>query len=182
MRPAQEIIGQVQAASWTRSIEIWELQEVTKQGWRDEIPSGAALGQCTKKHHHTQDEPAPNATEVCGTPYVIDKGTGYGEVVQDCEYRVYNDWCKYTAKEWGPVDVITLKGTDLHPRWPDPILGAQQRGGEREETYEVVFETEKGTYTYETSDAGEFARFEMDSRWVLKVGPLGGVRPVEQAQ
>jgi ribosomal protein L40E len=179
--PAQEITAQVQDISWTRSIQILGLRDVTRENWRDEIPSGVSVGRCTKKQHHTQDEPAPQATEVCGTPYVIDQGTGRGEVVQDCKYLVYADWCQYTAQEWAEVDVVTLAGNDPLPRWPEPVLGAQQRQGNQDESYEVTFAGGGRTYTYTTSDPATFAQYQVGSRWVLKVGGLGGIRPVGPA-
>jgi hypothetical protein len=180
--PAQEITAQVQDVSWTRSIHILGLRDVSRENWRDEIPSGATLGRCTSKHHHTQAEPAPRATEVCGTPYVIDRGTGHGEVVQDCEYRVYADWCQYKTQEWAEVDVITLSGDDPSPRWPAPALGVQQKQGDKKESYEITFSSGNKTYTYKTSDPATFAQFQVGSQWILKLGGLGGVRPLRPAQ
>jgi hypothetical protein len=118
---------------------------------------------------------------VCGTPYTVDKGTGHGEVVQDCKYEVYAEWCSYTAQEWRPVAPLTLSGNDLNPRWPDTPLAANQRAGEREERYEVVFETEDKRYTYSTSDVNTFQRCQIGSRWVLQTNALGGVRSIEPA-
>ena len=180
--PAQEMTGQVQAVEWTRSIEIEELRDVTKEDWRNEIPSSAGLGRCTRKHHHTQDDPAPNAAEVCGTPYTVDTGTGHGQVVQDCEYRVYADWCQYTVEEWKEVDESTLSGHDLNPRWPNPSLGPKQREGKRRETYSVVFDTEERTYTYRTSNVDRFVRCEIGSRWILQVNAFNAVTSIEPAR
>jgi ribosomal protein L40E len=182
MTPSMELTGQVQAVSWTRSIRIEELGNVTKEAWFDGIPSGARVGMCTKKHRHTQDEPAPNATEVCGTPYTVDKGTGHGEVVQDCQYKVYADWCEYTVRAWKAANEVTSEGSDLDPRWPDPDLGVNRREAERKEVYRVRFDTEQGTYTYSTSDVNNFLRFTIGSRWTLKVSPMGGVSPIGPAQ
>jgi ribosomal protein L40E len=180
--PSKEIQGQVMSVSWTRSIEIEELRDVTREDWRDEIPADASVGTCTDKLHHTQDQPAANAREVCGTPYTVDKGTGHGEVVQDCQYEVYADWCKYTAREWKQVDTVTLSGQDYSPRWPAPAFGAQQREGDQRQSYKVVFETEEKNYTYETSDPDEYSQYQVGSRWILKVTALGGVRSAEPAR
>ena len=176
----EEVVGQVQSVSWTRTIQIEALQDVTREDWRDEIPADAKMGRCTQKRHHTQDDPAPNATEVCGTPYTVDTGTGHGEVVQDCQYEVYAEWCTYTVQEWKQVDDVTVSGSDLSPQWPVLSLAAEQRAGEHQETYEVVFETEKKTYVYQTSDPDTFAQFQTGSRWKLKVSALGRVKPVER--
>jgi hypothetical protein len=145
--PSKEVIGEVRAVSWTRAIEIEELRDVTKEDWRDKVPSGAAISSCTQKYHHTQDNPAPNAEEVCGTPYTVDTGSGYGKVVQDCKYKVYKDWCAYTVKEWKQVDVVTLRGDDYDPHWPAPRLGLNRREGDRKEKYQVILVADGKTWT-----------------------------------
>ncbi len=178
----QDVVGTVQSVSWTRSIAIEELGPVTHEDWRDEIPSDAVVGTCTQKVHHTQSEPAPNAEKVCGTPYTVDKGSGYGEVVQDCEYQVYADWCKYTVEEWQAVDEATLSGDDLNPRWPNLQLNTDQREGERKEHYEIIFDTDGKRYTYKTGDAAEFAQCQIGSRWILKVNTFNAVTSIEPAR
>jgi ribosomal protein L40E len=180
--PTQEVVGQVRALEWTREIEIEELQPVTREDWADEIPSQAAPGTCTQKYHHTQDEPAPKATEVCGTPYTLDTGTGQGKVVKDCQYRVYAEWCEYTTEEWRQVDPATLSGNDLNPRWPELRLAGRQREGKREEQYAVTFDTEDRSYTYHTSDVDRFLQYEIGSRWILEVNALNNVRSTKPAR
>jgi len=181
-RSTEQATGVVQGFSWSRSIEIEALRDVSDEGWRDKIPSGASVGRCTQKYHHTQDNPVPGAEEVCGTPYTVDKGSGYGEVVQDCQYKVYADWCTYTTQQWAKVDTITRDGTDAFPRWPDPALNARQRPGDRDETYRVFFDTGERTVTYRTSDPNEFSRFEVGEKWLLEVNTRGGARPIEPVQ
>ena len=179
--PAQEVTGTVQGLSWSRSIEIEGLHEVSHEAWRDSIPSDAQLGRCTQKVHHTQDDPAPGAKEVCGTPYVVDTGTGHGEVVQDCQYEVYADWCTYTTQEWAKVDVVTVEGDATSPRWPDPILNAQQRLGDRDESYQVYFDTGQEVVTYRTSDPDAFNQYPIGSTWLLRVNARGAASPIEPA-
>jgi ribosomal protein L40E len=174
-----DIVGSVENVSWTRTVAVMELGPVTREDWRDEVPSEGAILSCTEKVHHTQSESAPNSREVCGTPYTVDKGSGYGEVIQDCEYEVYADWCKYEIDEWRKVDEINVSGSDLNAYWPAVQLAAQQREGDRDEVYEVVFEGDGETYSYETRDPAEFARFQVGSRWLLKVNQLNAVVSVE---
>ena len=181
LRPAVEVVGQVRAVSWTRSIAIEQLVSVTEEGWRDEIPSGAIVGACTRKPRHTQKDPAPGAEKVCGTPYTVDQGSGYGKVVQDCQYRVYADWCQYQAREWQEVDEAELSGSDLSPRWPQVSLGSDRREGERSEVYQVTFDGDGKTYTYRLRDPAQFARFQVGSRWTLKTRGVT-VESVEPAQ
>lgn len=180
--PSREVIGQVQSVEWERSIEIQALTDVQHQDWRDEIPSGVRVQSCTQRERRTQDEPAPNATEECGTPYTVDTGTGAGKVVQDCVYHVYDDWCTYTTQEWRRADTATASGVDYNPRWPDLRLAGNQREGERSETYKVLFQTENKAYTYTTSDLDQFRACQIGTRWTLKTNALGGVRSIEPAR
>ena len=132
--------------------------------------------------HHTQDNPAPGAEEVCGTPYTVDKGTGHGEVVQDCRYKVYKDWCNYTVREWEKVDTAKLTGNDHNPKWPDLNLRRDQREGTQKETYKVEFRTEKKDYTYTTSSLDRFQQCQIDSKWKLEINMLGGIKSIERTQ
>ncbi|MBN1994800.1 MAG: zinc ribbon domain-containing protein [Anaerolineae bacterium] len=178
-----DINGTVQDVSWTRTIAIEALQPVEHADWRDSIPAEAIVGVCTQKVHHTQDNPAPNAKEVCGTPYSVDKGSGYAEVVQDCEYEVYEEWCKYTVDEWQKVDEVSLGGNNRNPQWPaEPVLSRNQRPGERVEQYKIIFNTEQGQYTYTTSSETEFQRYDLGSRWILKVNTFNAVMDTEPAR
>jgi len=181
-RPSKELNGVVRDVSWERRISIEALQPVSREDWRDEIPSDARLGNCRRKEHHTQsEEPAPGveAEKICGTPYTIDQGSGYGKVVQDCVYKVYADWCEYTREEWQEVDASVASGQDLNPYWPQVSLVSDQREGEYSEEYEVNFETEDRSYTYHPGDADEFSRYVIGSKWMLSVNALGGVTSVE---
>lgn len=181
-RQSEELVGTVQRVEWSRSIPILAQQEVEDEGWRDEIPAQAQIGACQLEYHHTQDEPAPSSEEKCGTPYTIDSGSGYGEVVQDCVYEVYEEWCTYTDLRWDQVDIVTATGTDLQPVWPEFTLGSDEREGESEESYQVFFDTDEGAYTYYASDTGEFNKFTNGSQWVLKVNPFDQVLDVEPAR
>lgn len=181
-RPSSDMAASVEGVTWTRSIPILGLVPVTRENWQDEIPPDAVVGECRLEPHHVQDSPAPNSKEICGTPYTVDKGSGFGEVVQDCQYQVYEEWCGYTVKEWQVIDQVVQSGNDLNPRWPVTQLAAGQQAGEGEEKYEIVFDTDGGTYTYATSDPAEFAQFAPGSRWNLKVNKLGGVVEVEPAR
>ena len=180
--PAKQTIGVVESVSWERRIEIEELGNVTHEDWRDEIPSDARIGTCREKYRRTQDSPAPNATEVCGTPYTVDTGTGHGEVVQDCEYEVYDDWCQYTVRDWKKVDTEISRGDDLRPYWPDPYLSRDQREGERDESYKVVLDADGERYTYHPRDEADFRRCQIGTRWSLTINVLGNIKSMEPAQ
>jgi ribosomal protein L40E len=178
---SSESVVLVQSIEWTYMIDIEELGPVTHENWRDEVPSGAKLGNCKPKEHHVQDEPAPNATEVCGTPYVEDTGTGQGKAVQDCEYHVYKDWCQYTVEEWRSIGPESASGRDLDPAWPALDLKSNQREGKRAEEYKVIFDDDGKTYTYTPGSLQKFRQFEIGSKWTVETNPLGGVISAQPA-
>lgn len=174
----------VQSVMWERSIAIMEERPVTHEDWEDQIPSGAVIGSCSKEYRRTQSEPAPGAEEVCGTPYTIDQGDGTGKVVQDCQYRIYENKCEYTVNEWTVVDKAVAQGNDPNPQWPRMSLQSGQREGTQAEEYVVTFRADDGdeTYTYHVNSADEFSRFGVGSYWTLKVNTFGNVTDAEPAR
>lgn len=175
----EELVGRVEGVQWERSIPIEALTLVERKGWFDEIPSDAEVGTCQLEYRYTSDEPKPNAEEVCGTPYTVDTGSGFGEVVQDCVYEVYDDKCTYSVMDWQIFDTFTLTGSDLNPRWPDTNITEDQREGDPDESYEVTFSSDEGNYSYTASDPDEFSQFTTGSSWTLTVNALGSVVSVE---
>ncbi len=167
------VSGVVTGLSWKRAVAIEAYAPAKHEDWRDEIPSEAEIEACSQKERSVVSEPVPNSTEVCGTPYTVDSGNGVGEVVQDCEYHVYDDYCSYSIMEWQTVDTVSVSGNDLNAYWPDPSLNEDQRLGERYETYAVLFDTPKGDYTYETDDYNQFSTFEIGSKWHLQINSFG---------
>jgi hypothetical protein len=174
----EETTGRVEAVEWEREIQIEGLVPVEYETWQSRLPDEATVGQCTMKLYDTQDRPSDGAREVCGTPYTVDKGNGLGEVVQDCQYEVYAEWCEYTVPEWQEIDVLTLSGSDFSPAWPSLALEEDQREGERDAAYRCIFTTEDGKRTYNTDDLDDFMRCQPGSRWVLEVNGLNGVRTI----
>ena len=165
----------VTRVEWERRIAIEAYTSVTDQDWRDEIPQGAELQSCSQKYRYTSDGPQPNATEVCGEPYIEDTGTGVGEVVQDCTYEVYDDYCEYTYLGWVAIETLTENGADLDPVWPTVTLSSDQREGERAEEYSIVFSGNGKTYTYTTEDVNLYLQADPGSQWTIEVNTLGGV-------
>jgi hypothetical protein len=176
----ESLVGQVQSVSWTRSIPILALGEVEDEAFYDEIPSNAEVGNCTLELYNTYDEPVAGAVEVCGEPYTVDTGSGVGEVVQDCVYELYEEYCSYTVPDWIEVDMITSSGANLDPYWPTVSLLVGQQEGEGTETYEIIFIADDERYTYTTESESEFGRYEIGSSWNLKVNTLGAVVSVEK--
>jgi ribosomal protein L40E len=174
--------GVVQSVQWESRIAVEALQPVAHEDWKDEIPVDAEVGTCTQKLHHVQDDPAPNSNKVCGTPYSVDKGSGVAEVVQDCQYEVYQDYCEYTVMDWQQVDEFTSTGNDFSPAWPEVKLTGEQREGQRDQIYMIVFETSDKQYTYTTSDSNLFQQCQIGSQWVLNTNGLGQIVSVEPAK
>ncbi len=174
-----DLSAEVAGVAWERSIAIEAYTTVTDSDWRDEVPEGAQVRSCTQEYRYTSEEPQPSATEVCGEEYVVDTGTGLGEVVQDCEYQVYDDYCEYTYMDWVVVESVTSSGQDLSPNWPATNPGTDQRAGERTESYTIMFSSESDTYTYTTTNVDLFMQAEIGSRWTLKINQLGGVQGIE---
>lgn len=175
----EEVRAQVQDISWQRSIAILEERLVEQEAWEGNLPSGAQSVACRNEYRQTSSNPVPNSTEVCGTPYTVDKGSGVGEVVQDCEYRVYDSYCEFQVLQWTVVEQAVAQDNDLQPYWPDLNLTASQREGERVEKYIVTFIAEGKSYTYETSDPSEFSQFSPGSEWTLSVNALGGITSIK---
>lgn len=178
---SQLVSGQVSDTYWKRAILVQALLPVQRQGWQPEIPSGATVGNCQERLYRTLDEPAPGSVEVCGTPYVVDTGTGVGEVVQDCQYQVFEDYCTYTVMGWQAVAPIVLEGRDLSPAWPGQRLSDQQRESGRNEEYVVTFQTEQGPVRFSVPSLQRFQQFTQGSRWNLELDSRGRVVGVEAA-
>jgi hypothetical protein len=178
----EQTVGTVSILNWERSVPIEVLGELETEAWFDEVPADAEIQSCQESYRYTQSEPAPNAVEICGTPYTIDEGSGYGEVVQDCEYEIYDDLCSYTTIDWIVLDTVTVTGDDLFPFWPDVGLMSDQRIGEGQESYQVTFSSEDQTYNYTPEDESEFSEFVQDSRWILEVNAVGSIVSLEPAR
>jgi len=170
-----EVEGTVTGLEWNRQISIEQLQPVSHKDWIDKIPADAQLGTCSQEVYTIQDQPSGNYREVCGTPYTIDTGTGVGEVVQDCQYEIYVDYCEYTVTEWTEVDVAKASGQNANPSWPTLNLSNDQRQGENNESYSIFFDSSDGSLEYKTSDENEFQQFTIGSHWTLEVTSMGGI-------
>jgi uncharacterized Zn-finger protein len=181
-----ELVGTVQSAEWQRTIPLQALAPVAQEGWRDEIPADRhTVGRCEERPRTTQADPIPGlrSEEICGTPYTIDQGTGFGQVVQDCEYRIYDDWCDYEVLEWTTVSTFEATGNDFAPFWPEPgTIGIEQRFGEYEESYKVVFRADGKNYTWTTSDPERFAEIGRNDNWILNINQIGGVQSLSPAR
>ena len=176
-----EIVGTVVAVEWNRSVEIEGLGDVEGEAWYDLVPSDAENLSCIEEVRNVESDPPTGATydEICGTPYTVDDGSGFGEVVQDCEYHVYDDKCTYSTVDWMVVDTSSLSGSNLSPQWPSLNLNDEQREGEQIESYVCVFEADGETYRYETENVSEYMGCQIAATFTLEVNTLGGVVSID---
>lgn len=179
----REVRAQVISASWQRSVVIEVFAPVQLEGWRAEIPAEATILSCSEEVSYTQDEPptTDNYTEVCGTEYTVETGSGFAEVVQDCVYQVYEDYCSYETTIWAPVATAQLEGFDLSPVSPDPALATNQRLAEESSHYVCVFANEDKTYEYVTNSIQEFQQCVVGSEWALTINGAGAVTAIDPA-
>jgi ribosomal protein L40E len=176
----EAVNGVVQGVHWERSIPVEALVPVQREAWEDQVPAGAELGSCQQEVRSVQDFPGPDTLEVCDEPYTVDTGDGFGEVVQDCEYQVMDEYCTYSIEEWRTVDTLSASGEGLDAFWPDPVASQGQRmGSEASETYTIVFQAGGQTYSYQTRDYELFQQAVVGSEWSLDVNSFGSVVSVQ---
>jgi ribosomal protein L40E len=176
-----ELTGVVQEVRWERAIPIEALVDVEYQDWRDEIPPNATIGTCKQAFRYESAEPEPDSEEVCGTPYTVDQGSGYAQVVQECVYRVFADSCVYRVPEWRVVETLNLSGTDYNPQWPAVSLSEGQRQSQEwSENYTVWFQADDERFTYRVRELEAFLDFQPGSQWTLLVNGFGDLVGVEQ--
>jgi len=176
-----DVTARVVDISWTRSIDIEEYGPVSSVDWYDSIPAGADIGRCESTYRYTSSNPEPNAVEVCSTAYIEDEGTGYGEVVMDCVYQVYEDRCEYTSDQWYTLTTLSSDGTGQGAAWPDTNIGANQREGASRERYTITFAEGSDTYTYSTSNYAEYLDYPLGSEWNLSVNAFGDISDIQPA-
>jgi hypothetical protein len=172
---SETVSATVTGVDWQRSIVVEAYRESTAQDWWDQIPADAEVLDCSEQYRYTSDEPEPNSTEECSEEVVEDTGTGVGEVVQYCTYRVYDSYCEYTVMAWQVIRTETESGTDLAPFWPTVNLAADERTSSETEAYRIYFDTSKRDYTYSTTDLELFMGAVPGSAWELEVNNTGGI-------
>lgn len=172
----EAVVGQ---AYWQRQIIIEEYREVVKNDWESDIPANASPYNCELRFRYNSDSYQSNAEEVCGEPYTIDTGTGVGEVVQDCYYKVYDEYCSYQIMQWVQVDTLTLDGYNTSPSWPTANLSTNQRQGNSNETYLITFVADGNEYPYRTSSLDIYQQATKGSHWLIEVNGFGDITSIK---
>lgn len=175
---SKDVVGQVGDFGWRRTIAIQVLSPVERESWREDLSPGVELIGCQKRVYQVVDQPVAGAREVCGTPYVVDTGTGLGRKKQDCKYEVLADYCRYRTMAWVGAAPLVLEGRDLNPRWPAAQLGSNQRTSGQSEDYYVVFRANDREYRYTTRNLEEYLRLAQGGQWNLSINGFGQVTGV----
>ncbi len=175
----RDTAAQVTNRNWERIVVLEQFGPVQREEWRDQLPAEGMIITCQEKFRYESAEPVSGAEEVCATPYTVDEGSGFGKVVQDCIYRVYEDYCKYQINEWAGVNEVVLQGNNNSPDWLNPALNQDQRLGERTERYQIVFDADGASRTFTTSDLALYQQALIGSKWTLKVNSLGQIVDAE---
>ncbi len=175
------ISATVASTQWERVVLVESYQLVNDSDWKANIPADATISSCSLEYRYDSDQPTENSEEICGTPYTIDTGTGVGKVVQDCYYRVYEDYCRYETMGWTIVDTLRLNGTDLNAAWPAANLTDTQRVGQATESYTIWFNAGGQDYDLQTTDFDLYQQAYPGSEWELEVNQLGAVTSARPA-
>lgn len=174
-----DVTATVADAYWARRVMIEAPVAVQREAWRDQIPYGAPVGACRREVRSYSPVPVSGAQEICGTPYVVDTGTGYGRMEQDCQYAVLDQRCAYTATEWRVIDTLVAEGSGFNVRWPNAALGAQQRVAGQTEEYQCVFDVDGKRYAYAPRSVPEYELCQPGSEFELTINGFGDVVAVE---
>jgi len=175
---SKAVVGRVNNVRWERNIAVEEFRTINQSGWWDEIPNDATIQGCEDRYRYSSSEPVENSREVCGEPYSVDQGSGYAEVVQDCEYQVYEPFCDYQMEGWSPGQTLKQQGSSLTAQWPNAYENSTQRLGETSESYVVLFMTEDGIKQFDTDDYEIFQLFEPGSEWELILDGHGNIKDI----
>ncbi len=178
MNQTDQLNATVSQAYWQRQVAVEAYQLVRANDWAADIPANAETYDCQLRYRYNSDVPKANSEEVCGTPYTIDTGTGVGEVVQDCYYKVYENYCSYDTMQWVVINTLVEDGYGTNAIWPSTSLGMDQRFGNSTERYTITFSTASDDLQYTTTDYSLFQQAVPGSSWVIEVNGFGDITSV----
>ena len=177
----EEVTGTVQNVEWQYTVNIERYGQAEAEDWQSEIPSDATILSCEDQYRYEEEEFVQGAVEVCGTPYSVDKGNGYAEVVQDCVYQVYEPYCTFEIMDWAYDTSYTSNGTDMNPAWPSYSLSSDQRVAEETELYIIDFNADGKLLEYQTTNYNEFAQCTPGSKWNITTNAFDAVISIDPA-
>jgi DNA-directed RNA polymerase subunit RPC12/RpoP len=177
----EEVTATVENVEWQYTVNIERYGPTESQDWQSEIPSNANIVSCEDQYRYEETDYVEGSVEVCGTPYSVDKGNGYAEVVQDCVYQVYEPYCRFEVMDWAYDTSYTANGFDLNPSMPSYSLSSDQRVSEESVAYIVDFTSNGKNYEYQTEDFDEFAACKPGSEWILTTNAFDAILSIEPA-
>jgi hypothetical protein len=160
---------------WSTTITVQGLVPVEYAAWSDEVPNDAEVMSCRDEVRDVVDQPVPNSREVCGTPYIVDQGTGYGEVQQDCRYEVIDNLCQYRVLEWRVVDTLMREGESMSLLWPNLALDQETREAGRSATYSCILRADDQELSIPVASLEALATCQPGSRWQVVLDGFGGI-------
>ncbi|MCZ2127715.1 MAG: zinc ribbon domain-containing protein [Anaerolineales bacterium] len=165
--PSSSTTGTVSSVYWQTSVPLQEVRAVQHTNEIGNPPASAYDVSCRTE-----------SRQVCEDK-TIDKGNGYGEVVQEC-HNENTTYCSYTLDEWTTIRSYDLNGTNYSPQYADPTAANGQRLGDSSIQLTVYFNTSKGELKYSPDSVSEFQQFQVGSEWTLKTNLLGAVVSAER--
>jgi hypothetical protein len=197
-----ELDVSIQRMQWERSVVVEELQTVTEEGWdlpggariisqQEEIREydQVIVGYETKQRQVSERVQVGERTYVCGQR---DLGNGFFEDIECTEpvyetqqrtetyeeplyeqVPVYATKYVYEVERWSPVRTERVTGNDQQAYWPELRLGPNQREGERQESYQIVFGNDGGERFTLTFPLEEWLSFESRGSYKLRVNGMG---------
>lgn len=199
----------VESMSWERSVVVEELQTVVEEGWElpegarlisqsEEIRefNPVIVGYETKERQVSERVQVGERTYVCGER---DLGNGFFEDIECTEpvyetqqrtetyeepvYQqvpVYATKYEYEIDRWVATRTEREAGDDNQPYWPELALQPNEREGEREEAYSIVFRDGDGERYELPFPYEEWITFESRGQYTLQVNGLGQATGVER--
>jgi hypothetical protein len=167
---------------WERSIDV-ETQQLNRyERPENEVPAGARILSSRTVQDGTERVQVGSERVKTGTR---DLGNGFFEDVYEDrpvyeERPVYVTMVEYEILEWETVRTARAEGdAGRQPFWPEVDLGSGEREGQRREKATLFLSSDEERYEYEIP-VEDIGAYPVGSRWLGRIGPLGGVRSLER--
>lgn len=171
----------VSNTAWKTSIQVLGLIDKQASAWRDSIPGGSRIINCSERVRERSDTYVSGSEEVCEEPYYVDKGNGFSEKVQDCYYEIYDDYCAYAYQDWDVISVLSDQGNDTNPLIPKTSLTENQKPGNQSVSYSISFTDSAGKiYTYVPSSLEEYQQFDINDHYTIELNGFGAIVKMEK--
>lgn len=208
--PKEQIVD-VNGFEWSRSIAIEEYQTVEESDWNLPsnarlLYSQEELRGYDKVLDHYETVTKTESRQVIDYYETVvvgyrDLGNGYFEEqtrqqpVYKTEYYtvteqepvyvdvpIYDTKYYYEIDKWIVIRHVTTNGTDKKPYWGDTALKADQREGNRSETFKIICtDKDDKTYTYVVNES-DWNDINVGDKLKIKVNALGIISEIEFVQ